>query len=346
MRAVVFEDIGKVRVDDVPEPAIEEPGDVLIRLTTAAICGSDLHWYHGKAPILPGEVLGHEGAGVVEEVGPEVTSVQPGDRVVVPFNIVCGDCWFCKRGQTSLCEDFRNLGAGEIGGGLGGTHAERLRVPNADRNLLKIPDGIEDERALFLGDILTTGYYAAAIAGIEPGDTVAVVGAGPVGFFAAQAARLHDPAKVLVLDMQQDRLDIVEGLGLTPVNVGERNAQTAVGDHTEGRGADVVIEAVGSVPAFETAQEVVRRGGRICVIGWYVSESTELQLGIAWFRMLTFVFGGICPIQSWWEQALEAVADGRIDPLPIISHTLPLEEAPKGFELFDRREATKVLLKP
>ncbi len=346
MRAVVFEDIGSVRVDDVPDPAIEEPGDVLIRLTAAAICGSDLHFFHGKAPLLPGEVLGHEGAGVVEEVGSEVTSVRPGDRVVAPFNIVCGDCWFCKRGQTSLCEDFRNLGAGEMGGGLGGTHAERLRVPNADRNLLKIPDGIEDERALFLGDILTTGYYAAAIAGIEPGDTVAVVGAGPVGFFAAQAARLHDPAKVLVLDMQQDRLDVVESLGLTPINVNERNPQTAVADHTEGRGADVVIEAVGSVPAFETAQEVVRRGGRICVIGWYVSESTELQLGIAWFRMLTFVFGGICPIQAWWDQALEAVADGKIDPLPIISHTLSLEEAPKGYELFDRREATKVLLKP
>jgi threonine dehydrogenase-like Zn-dependent dehydrogenase len=219
-------------------------------------------------------------------------------------------------------------------------------MPGADLNLLKVPEGMEDERALFVGDILTTGVYGAAIAGIQPGDTVAVIGAGPVGFFAAQAARLHDPAQVLVLDMMEDRLGLVEKVGATPINVKEKNAETAVSALTEGRGADVVIEAVGAVPAFQSAIDVVRRGGTICVVGMYVTESTELQLGISWFRQLKIVFSGVCPIHAWWDRAIQAVADGTIDPLPIISHRLSLDEAPKGYELFDKREATKVVLTP
>lgn len=346
MKAVVFEDVGKVRVDDVDDPRVEEPTDAVVRITRAAICGSDLHFFHGKAPLFPGEQLGHEGVGVVEETGDRVKAVGPGDRVVLSFHADCGECWFCQHGQHSLCEDFRNLGAGEAGGGLGGTQAERVRVPNADLNLLPVPEDVSDERALFVGDILTTGYYGAGIAGIRSGDTVAVIGAGPVGFFAAQAARLHDPAQVLVLDMQADRLALIEGMGFTPINVSERNPQTAVADLTDGRGADVVIEAVGAVPAFDSAMEVVRRGGIICVLGMYVTESTELQMGIAWFRMLDIRFAGITPIQAWWAEAMEAVRQGDIDPGPIISHRLPLAEAPHGYEIFDRREATKVVLEP
>jgi threonine dehydrogenase-like Zn-dependent dehydrogenase len=346
MRAVVYEDVEKVRVDDVPDPVVEEPGDALVRVTMSAICGSDLHFYHGKAPLIPGEQIGHEGVGVVEEVGDGVSKFRPGDRVVLSFNAVCGECWFCTHGQHSLCDDFKNLGAGMAAGGLGGTQAELVRMPGADLNLLKVPEGMEDERALFVGDILTTGVYGAAIAGIQPEDTVAVIGAGPVGFFAAQAARLHDPAQVLVLDMMEDRLGLVEEVGATPINVKEKNAETAVSALTEGRGADVVIEAVGAVAAFQSAIDVVRRGGTICVVGMYVTESTELQLGISWFRQLKIVFSGVCPIHAWWDRAIQAVADGTIDPLPIISHRLSLDEAPKGYELFDKREATKVVLTP
>jgi threonine dehydrogenase-like Zn-dependent dehydrogenase len=142
MRAVVYEDLEKVRVDDLPDPKVEEPGDALIRVTVSAICGSDLHFYHGKAPLMPGDLLGHEGVGVVEEVGEEVERFSPGDRVVIAFNIVCGHCWFCTHGQHSLCEEFRNLGAGMFGGDLGGTQAERVRIPNADVNLLKVPEGM------------------------------------------------------------------------------------------------------------------------------------------------------------------------------------------------------------
>jgi threonine dehydrogenase-like Zn-dependent dehydrogenase len=346
VKGVVYEDVGRVRVGDLPEPRIEEPDDAVIRVTATAICGSDLHFFHGKAPLLRGEPLGHEAVGVVEEVGPEVDGFVAGNRVVVAFDIVCGECWFCRRGQHALCESFRNLGAGTFGGELGGAQAERLRVPSASHNLLQVPEGMEDERALFVGDTLTTGVYGAAIAGIRPGDVVAVIGAGPVGFFAAQAARLHEPAEVVVLDRDAERLSLVERLGFTPVNVDERNPQTAMAELTEGRGADVVIEAVGSVPGFETALEAVRSGGTVAVIGMYVSETIDFQLGVMWTRALRLVFGGICPVHAWWEEAMRAVAEERIDPLPIISHRLSLAEAPKGYELFDRREATKVILTP
>jgi threonine dehydrogenase-like Zn-dependent dehydrogenase len=346
MKAVVYEDVRQVVVGDVPEPNVEDPPDAVVRVTTAAICGSDLHFYNGKAPLEPGDTIGHEGVGVVESVGPEVRRFKPGDRVVVAFNIVCGDCWFCRRGQTALCGDFRNLGAGLVGGGLGGTQAELVRVPNADTNLLGIPDRLEDERALFVGDILTTGYYGAGIAGIRPGDTVAVVGAGPVGFFCVQAARLHDPGQVLALDMEPDRLALAERFGAVPINVRERNPETAVDGLTEGRGADVVIEAVGSASGYETAINVARRGGIITVVGMFVGETVELPLGMFWLRGYRIQFSGICPVHAWWDGAMRAVTEGRIDPLPIISHRLPLSDAPKGYELFESRVATKVVLSP
>ncbi|MEX2457638.1 MAG: alcohol dehydrogenase catalytic domain-containing protein [Actinomycetota bacterium] len=346
MKAVIYEDVKTLRVGDVDDARIEDPGDAVIRVTTAAICGSDLHFYHGKAPLSPGETIGHEGMGVVTEVGSEVTKFKPGDRVVMAFDPVCGECWFCLKGQTALCSSFRNLGAGMFGGGLGGTQAEYTRVPTADFNLLAVPEGLDDEQAVFLGDILTTGVYGAGIAGIQPGDTVAIIGAGPVGFFAAQAAKMHDPEQVLVLDMQADRLALADKVGTTPINVSERNAASAVDELTDGRGADVVIECVGNLSAFESAVGVVRRGGIICIVGMYMTESYELQMGISWGRGLTYRFSGIAPVHAWWERGLQAVRDGTIDPLPIISHTLPLDEAVEGYRMFDAREATKVLLKP
>ena len=346
MRSVVFQEVGKVRVDDVPEPTIEDPGDAVVQISMAAICGSDLHMLRGKTPLMEGEPIGHEGLGVVREVGPNVTKVAPGDRVVISFDIVDGDCWFCQHGQTGLCENFRNLGAGIFGGNLGGTQAEFVRVPVADVNLLKVPDDVDDEHALFVGDILTTGVYAAGIARIQPGDTVAVIGAGPVGFFTAQAAKLHDPRQILVLDMEPDRLALVEKVGATPINVKERNGQMAVSQLTEGRGADVAVDAVGHLSALESALEVVRRGGTVCVVGQYVVESIDLPLGQTYTRALTIVMSGLCPIHVWWERAMQAVQDGTIDPIPLISHRLSLDEAVKGYELFDNREATKVVLTP
>jgi threonine dehydrogenase-like Zn-dependent dehydrogenase len=346
VRAVVFAGVGAVDVRDVPDPAIEEPGDAIVRVTRTAICGSDLHFLHGKTPIEPGETLGHEAVGTVEAVGAGVARFRPGDRVVVAFDIACGACWFCRNGQTQLCDHFRTLGAGMFGGGLAGAQAEWVRVPTAEVNLLTVPDEVDDERALFVGDILTTGLYGASLGEIGPSDVVAVLGVGPVGFFCVQAARMLGAAKVFALDREPDRLALAARVGAEPVNVRERHPATALAEATDGRGADVVIEAVGTPSAFETAVDVVRRGGRVVVLGVYAGESIELQIGVWWARALDVRFAGICPVHVWWERAMAAVVDGRIDPAPLVSHRLALEDAVKGYELFDRREATKVILVP
>ena len=346
MRAVVFHDVGRVRVQDVPDPVVEEPGDAVIRVTRSAICGSDLHLLHGRIPIASGEGIGHEATGIVEEVGPAVARFLPGDRVVVAFDIACGGCWFCERGQTSLCEDARTLGAGAFGGGLRGAQSERLRVPVADVNLLGVPDAVGDDAAVFVGDVLTTGWYAASIGNVARDDSVAVVGLGPVGQCAVRSAIAMGPAQVLALDRDPGRLMLAAAAGAVPIDVTARHPVTAVAEATGGRGADVVIEAVGHPDAFETAADVARRGARVVVVGMYAGETVPMQLGVWWARAIHLRFGGLCPVHAWWGGAMDGVLDGRLDPLPLISHRLPLEEAPRGYELFDRREATKVLLVP
>lgn len=346
MRAVVYRDVGLVEVRDVPEPEISEPGDAIVRVTTTAICGSDLHFLHGKAPLDPGETMGHEAVGLVEAVGDRVRDFAPGDRVVVAFDIACGDCWFCRRGHSQLCEDFRVLGAGIFGGSLGGAQAELLRVPVADVNLLAVPDAMDEERALFVGDTLTTGFHAAGIAGITSEDVVAVVGAGPVGFFCAQAALASGAREVLSLDLVPERLRLAELIGAIPIDVSARNAVTAVGERTQGRGADVVLEAVGSLGAFERALDVARRGATIVVVGVYTSEVLQAQVGVWFTRALQIRFTGTTPVHAWWERAMDEVAAGRLDPLPIVSHRFQLADAALGYELFDSKRATKVLLKP
>ena len=346
MRAAVFAEVGRVRVEDLPDPTVEDPGDVVIRVTRSAICGSDLHFFHGKAPIAPGEGMGHEAVGLVESVGADVRRFAPGDRVVVAFDIVCGRCWFCERGQTQLCEGFRNLGAGAFGGGLPGAQAELLRVPVGDVNLLAVPDGVGDEAALFVGDVLTTGWYAASIARIAPGDTVAIVGVGPVGYCAIQAALAIEPGRVLALDRDPARLALAAEAGAVPIDVTARHPVTAVAEASGGRGADVVIEAVGQPDAFETASDVARRGATVVIVGMYMGETVPMQLGVWWARAIDLRFSGVCPVHAWWEATMDELAAGRLDPLPLISHRLPLAEVARGYELFDRHEATKVLLVP
>lgn len=348
MKAVVYEGVGSVAVREVPDAVVERPSDAVVRVSTAAICGSDLHFFHGKAPLYAGETIGHEAVGFVEAVGPDVSRFPIGQRVVVAFDIACGTCWFCRRGQTQLCEDFANLGAGMFGGGLGGAQAELVRVPYADFNLLAIPEAMEDERAVFVGDVLTTGYYGASIAGIRDGDTVAVIGAGPVGYMCAQAALMRGAAKVVVLDREAERLALAEAAdpAIASVNVDEHNPHMALSDLTDGRGADVSIEAAGNAAAFDTALDVVRRGGIVCVVGMFSGEQIEAPLGVWWARALDIRFAGICPIHAWWEETMGHVSAGRLDPTPLVSHILPLDEAAAGYELFASHRATKVLLKP
>ena len=346
MRAVVFEGIGAVRVRDVPDPVVIEPGDAIVRVTRAAICGSDLHHVHGKTPLDPGDVIGHEAVGVVERIGPDVGRFAVGDRVVVAFDIACGACWFCANGRSALCDDVRMLGGGPFLGSLPGAQAELVRVPVADVNLLRIPDGLEDERALFVGDVLTTGYVAAASADVASGSTVAVVGAGPVGFFCMQAARALGAERVFGIDPDPARLELARAAGAEPIDPATRHPDTVLADATDGRGADVAIEAVGSPSAFERAVGVVRRGGTVVVVGVYAAEVMEVQLGVWWARALTIRFTGLCPVHAWWERTMDEVVEGRLDPAPLISHRLPLEDAARGYELFERREATKVVLEP
>jgi alcohol dehydrogenase len=346
MRAVVFDGDGLVVVRDVAEPVLEDAHDAIVRVRVAAICGSDLHFLHGKAPLERGDVIGHEAVGVVEAAGDGVTSFSPGDRVVISFHIACGRCWFCRRGQTQLCDRWRMLGAGLFGGDLAGAQAELVRVPMADVNLLAVPDEVDDERAVFVGDVLTTGWYGASVSEIREGETVAVVGAGPVGFLLVQAARARGAGTVLVLEREAERLVLAERAGGVPVDVTARNPRTAVDEATGGRGADVVIDAVGHPEAFASAIDVVRRGGRVTVVGMYTGERIDAPLGVWWARALDLRFAGICPVHAWWDRAMEEVRSGRLDPMPLVSHRMPLDDAAEGFALFDARRATKVLLRP
>jgi threonine dehydrogenase-like Zn-dependent dehydrogenase len=346
MRGVVFDGEGRVRVTDLPDPEIEAPGDAIVRVTKSAICGSDLHLLHGKAPMEPGEPLGHEAVGIVEVVGSSVEWVEEGHRVAVAFNVACGHCWFCGNGQSALCDDDAIFGYGIFGGALPGAQAERLRVPDADVNLIRIPDGVEDDAGVFVGDVLTTGFYGAALADAGRGDVVAVLGCGPVGFCTIEGLRSLGAPTIYALDREPSRLELAEAAGAIPVHIDKRNPVTALAEATEGRGADVVIDAVGHPTAFEGAVDIVRRGGAVVVLGVYSSETTEVQLGAYWSRALSLRFAGLTPVLAWWERATEALARGEVDPTPLISHRLPLEDAAEGYALFDRREATKVVLEP
>jgi alcohol dehydrogenase len=346
VRAVVFEDVGRVGVENVPEPRLASHGDAILRVTTTAICGSDLHFFHGKAPIDTGDVLGHEAVGTVDSIGRDVRRVRVGDRVVASFHAACGRCWFCRHGETSQCDSGAILGAGPFGGGLAGAQAELVRIPAADVNLLPVPDAVDDERALFVGDVLTTGVYAAALSEAGADETVAVVGMGPVGFCAVQSLLAAGVRDVYALDVDPARVRLAEAAGAIGIDAARTNPEMALARATEDRGADVVIEAVGSPSAYESALGIVRRGGRVVVVGMYAGEVTELQLGVYWARGLDVRFAGLCPVHTYWERTMDLLSEGRVDPLPLVSHRLTLEDAPRGYELFDRREASKVLLRP
>lgn len=346
MRGVVFDGVGRVRVTDLPDPRIEDLRDAIVRVTRTAICGSDLHLLHGKAPMDPGEPLGHEAVGVVEEVGAGIERVHVGDRVAVAFNVACGHCWFCGNGQSALCGDDAIFGYGIFGGALPGAQAERLRVPNADVNLIAIPDGVDDDAGVFVGDVLTTGLYGASLAAAGSDVVVAVLGCGPVGFCTIEGLRALGAPTIYALDREPSRLALAEASGAIPVHIDQRNPVTALAEATDGRGADVVIDAVGHPSAFESAIDTVRRGGTVVVLGVYASETTEMQLGAYWSRALTLRFAGLTPVLAWWEHAMTALERGEVDPTPLISHRLPLEDAAEGYAMFDRREATKVVLEP
>lgn len=343
MKAVTFQDKGDFRVMDVPKPSIAAGTDVLLRVTLGAICGSDLHIYHGHTPINPGAVMGHEFVGVVEEAGPEVRRFRPGDRVVASFFTACGHCHLCRRGWYAQCEDKGTFGHGEYFGDLGGGQAEFVVVPLADHTLERIPDGMTDEQAIFVGDIMSTAYFGAERAEIRPGDTVAVIGAGPVGLCAVMAAQLFGPARVFAVDMVQDRLDLVRELGGIPVNGNEVNAVEFLQSQTHGHGVDSTIECVGHVSAVETAVYAVRGGGVCSMVGVPSKTEWAFPLMHAWLKDLTFR-AGWCNVQAYMRPLLDLIASGRLQPDRIISHRMKLDDAEEAYRMFDRREATKIVL--
>ena len=346
MRAVVFAGAGRVEVREVPDPEPLEPDDAIVRVAASGICGSDLHFLSGKAPLEPGDVMGHEAVGSIEAVGPAVGSVAVGDRVGVAFDVACGRCWFCERAQSQLCERLRILGGGIFGGGLPGTQAELVRVPVADVNLLPLPPGVDDESGLFVGDVLATATATAALAEPAHDEVVAVIGCGPVGCLVIQSLRARGVRRILAFDRVADRLSLATAAGAEAIDVDARSPQMAAAAVTGDRGADVAIECVGHPDAFETAIDIVRRGGRVVVAGMYAGESVEVQLGAWWARALDVRFVGLCPVHSWWRRGVDDLLAGRVDPVALVSHRLRLADAADGYRAFRERRATKVVLRP
>ena len=351
MKAVVYAGPGLVRLDEIPAPRVTEDSDAVVRVELTSICASDLHLLDGKTPgMREGSVIGHEYLGTVVEAG-RSSGFGEGARVLGSFLIACGTCPACTRRDFNFCHNRRALGLGMLTGDLDGAQAELVRVPNAAVNLreLKGADGdpAAAERTLFAGDVLTTGFYAAALADIEAGDIVAVIGAGPVGLSTSMAARLRSPEQLLLLDTDPARLDFARRhLEVTTVDVSEMDPQAAVAGATGGRMADIAIDAVGSVGVVKSALKCVRDGGRVAVVGVYGAERYELPMGMVWIRGLELRFSGMANVQAHWEDALAAIHSGDVDPTILITHRLPLEKAEEGYELFAAREAMKVILTP
>jgi len=353
MKGTVFHGPRDVRVERVDDPALETPTDALVRITRAGICGSDLHFYDGALPIAPGFVLGHEGVGVIEEVGAGVNQLKlkKGDRVVVSAVVACGRCFFCRRGQPSQCAESGSAvfgyGANSAGklGWLGGEQSEAVRVPMADYTCYRLPDAIDDDAAVFLADILPTAFFGALNGNIRPGDTVAIFGCGPVGLCAVMCAKLFGPAEVIAVDSIPYRLQLAHKLGALAVDT--EKAHETILELTERRGADVTIEAVGVESALTAAIMAARGGGTVSVIGVFGAPSFNFPIGHAFMRDLTFRIG-LANINAHIPQLARLIERGTLDPRPLISHVMPLDDAAKGYEIFNARKdnVMKVLLKP
>lgn len=353
MKAVVYHGIGDIRVDEVPNPRIQEPEDAIIRITKTAICGSDLHILHGHLGVLPGTIIGHEFTGVVEEVGPAVTTVQPGDRVVGAAGVCCGrgQCEACRNHLVIACRQFGIYGCGPLFGDLPGAQAEYIRVQYANVTLEKIPEGLTDEQVLFVGDILSTAYMGAegitvGGPGIQRGSTVAIFGAGPVGLCAVAVAKLFGPARIIAIDKVNYRLDMAIRLGADRViNASREDPVAVISDITDGWGADFIIETTGSTEAFENCLNAVTYGGTVSVIGIY-QEPVELPIHLYLPKNIGIKMGLANVI--YMRKLIRLIQTGKLDLTPIITHRLPLTEARKGYEIFENKldGAIKVLLEP
>ncbi|HEX3909379.1 MAG TPA: alcohol dehydrogenase catalytic domain-containing protein [Solirubrobacteraceae bacterium] len=344
MRAVTFQAPGEVRVQDVAEPEILDPTDAIVRIEASGVCGSDLHIYHGRVKIEPGFTIGHEYVGTVTAIGDEVRNVVVGDRVLGCFQTACGHCFFCRRGLFHKCDSSRTFGHGAALGSLQGTQADSALVPGADLALRKVPAGMSDETALFAGDVMGTGYHAAAESGLQPGDSAAVLGLGPVGLCAVQAAFAVGAAHVIAVDTVPERLKMAAAFGAQAVHLTEEDPRAAVREATDGRGVDACIDAVGDPRALELAIRLTRKCGTIQTIGVY-AERCEVHMGLFWIKALKMC-SGHANVIGHVDQVLELMSSGRLDPSPLVTHHMSLEDAPEAYALYDRRKALKIVLQP
>jgi threonine dehydrogenase-like Zn-dependent dehydrogenase len=345
MKAVVFQDVGQVALGTVPDPELVSQDDVIVRIVCCAICGSDLHLLHGEIPMLPGETCGHEYSGVIQEVGANVRKYRVGDRVVGTFHTACGQCRACGRGEFHLCSSSGVLGYGPVFGSLNGTQAEFACIPMAEINLRHIPEGMTDEQAVFCGDVLTTAYGGVRNARVANGETVAVIGCGPVGLMAVASAFALGAAQVIAIDLLESRCRLAESMGAIAVVSSHDNPTRRIMELTNGEGVDAVIEAVGGPKTLLLAFELVRPGGRISSVGISNFETFEYPLREALTKDVSFRTG-LANIHRDIDTTLALVASGKIDPTVAISHRLDLMDAVEGYRLFDAREANKVMLFP
>ncbi len=389
MKAVCWHSAQDVRVETVPDPKILNPRDAIIKVSSTAICGSDLHLYEGNIPTMEsGDILGHEFMGEVVETGKEIKNLQKGDRVVIPFTIACGGCFFCNKDLWSLCDNSNPnawmaekfyghspsgiYGYSHLLGGYAGGQAEYVRIPYADVGPLKIPDGLEDDKVLFLTDIFPTGYMAAENADIEPGDTVAVWGCGSVGQFAIRSAYMLGAERVIAIDRFAERLQMAKEQGNAEIiNYEEIDPGEALKEMTGGRGPDRCIDAVGmeahgtdAMAVYDKVKQGVkletgrptalrqaivacRKGGTVSIPGVYGGFVDKVPLGAIVNKALT-LRSGQTHVHKYLQPLLERIQQGEIDPSYVISHHMSIDDAPKGYKMFRNKEdnCTKVVLKP
>jgi 2-desacetyl-2-hydroxyethyl bacteriochlorophyllide A dehydrogenase len=344
VRAVTFQAPGEVRIEEKADPRIGAADEALVRVEASGICGSDLHIYHGRVPVEPGFTIGHEFVGTVLAAGDDVERVAVGDRVLGCFHTACATCVACLRGDYHRCEHGRTFGHGSKLGDLQGAQAEQLLVPRANLTLRRVPEGMADEVALFAGDVMGTGYHAIAHAGAGAGDTVAVLGLGPVGLCAVQAAQAAGAVKVFAIDSVEARLEMAGRFGATPLHLGEDEPKRAVRTATEGRGVDVVVDAVGDPGPLAMAVSLARDAGTVSGIGAYAGQG-EVPLGLAWLKGLTLRLG-LANVIAHVDRVLGLIEAGKLDPSPLVSHRMKLDQAAEAYELYDQREALKVVLTP
>src|ERR671922_2620609 len=344
MQAVTFQAPGEVRVEDRPEPDLLARDDAVVRVEATGVCGSDLHIYHGRVVIEPGFTLGHEFVGTVVAAGEDVTQVTEGDRVLGCYCSACGSCFFCRRGDFHKCDDGRVFGHGKTLGSLQGAQAELVLVPHANLTLRRVPEGMSDDAALFAGDVMGTGWHAVAEAGVRPGDSAAVLGLGPVGLCAVQAAKAAGAARVIGIDSVEGRLRIAQGFGAEPVHLTEDDPRGAVKRATDGRGVDSAIDAVGHQDALDLACRVTRKAGTVAAIGVY-AERIQVHMGIVWIKALTLKTGHANVI-GHVDRVLAMMASGVLDPTPLVTHHMRLTDAPEAYAVYDRREALKIVMTP